>query len=320
MSKQKNPEKLMKKAINHIDSFELKKAARIGKKLLEMRYTGGFEVLGLVYLKEGKIKKAINVLEKGVKKGPGVWLLWQLLGNSYSDNGQYKKALKSYSKAMKCPHRDKSSIYYNTALVYMRQGRYEDALNKCNDIKRKRMYAKTISLTLEIFNELKQFDECIALGEKSIKESEFKQKDVVDWSSVHAEVARAYWEKSNDRDNALKYTMAAIDMDKANSNAMWLLREIENRRAKKSKYYRIIIEGKAEGLEIEDEDTLCFYANYDVVAENRNEALDYIKRFEPEAVRDSLKIEDCEVLKKKVKDPKGVYCSDIVYWLFPLEE
>jgi len=70
---------------------------------------------------------------------------------------------------------------------------------------------------------------------------------------------------------------------------------------------------------IEDADTLGFFTTYGVVAENEEEALKCVRRFEPKEVRDTLRIEKCEVLKGRVIDPKGVYYCKDGYNLFPLE-
>ena len=310
---------LMEQAFGYINTNELKKAAKIGNQLLKMKYTGGFEIMGLVYMEKGEINKAIKTLEEGVKKAPDIWLLWQLLGNAYSDNKKYKKALQSYSSALKCADKDVSSIYYNIAIALSREEKYEEALKACENVIREELLLMRICLKIFLLNKLNRFEESIDLGKRQIDTLESSEQDNTYISKIYSEMAIAYWAHDRDEINALKHIFKAIEHDKTNSDAMNILREVENNSSKTSKYSRIIIEGKANGLMIEDADALGFFATYGVVAENEEEALKYVRRFEPKEVRDTLRIEKCEVLKGRVIDPKGVYYCNDGYILFPLE-
>jgi hypothetical protein len=49
-----------------------------------------------------------------------------------------------------------------------------------------------------------------------------------------------------------------------------------------------------------------FYISYDVVADNQDEALSFIKEFEPDAVRKSLMIKKIEIFEANPQ-PKGIY-------------
>ena len=59
-----------------------------------------------------------------------------------------------------------------------------------------------------------------------------------------------------------------------------------------------------------------FYVNYDVLADSEAEALEFIRRFEPAEVRDSLKIDEAEVLEARTMEPKGVYRVNGGYCFF----
>jgi hypothetical protein len=47
--------------------------------------------------------------------------------------------------------------------------------------------------------------------------------------------------------------------------------------------------------------------HYDVIAETENEAIYFIKEFEPFAIRDTFKIEEIKKIKKMPNELKGVY-------------
>ncbi|HOC93566.1 MAG TPA: hypothetical protein PKH33_14520 [bacterium] len=227
---------LMEQAFGYINTNELKKAAKIGNQLLKMKYTGGFEIMGLVYMEKGEINKAIKTLEEGVKKAPDIWLLWQLLGNAYSDNKKYKKALQSYSSALKCADKDVSSIYYNIAIALSREEKYEEALKACENVIREELLLMRISLKIFLLNKLNRFEESIDLGKRQIDTLESSEQDNTYISKIYSEMAIAYWAHDRDEINALKHIFKAIEHDKTNSDAMNILREVENNSSKTAKY------------------------------------------------------------------------------------
>lgn len=177
-----------------------------------------------------------------------------------------------------------------------------------------------IALKLELLNKWKQHNKCIAVGEKCIDKSKKNEHYNTDLSRIHYEVAKAYWVKEENKEKALTHIFAAIEQDNSNSNAMILLRVIEDKKSDKSKYFRMHIEGKSRGVTKSKEEIMSFFSTYDVVAEDKNEALEYIKRFEPKAVPDSIMIKECEVLKKNINDCKGVYKYSGGIYYFPFEE
>ncbi len=311
----------MKKAFDYIDSHQLNKAAKIGRKLLDINFSGGFEILALLELENRKTKKAIKILEEGVKKAPNVWILWQLLGNSYSDEKEPEKAQNAYSMALKCPDNDSSSIYLNIAIALSREGKHEQSLEACKNIKSKKMFLKRIALEMSQLNQLGRYDKCILNGEKQIGKIQdgLGTEEEFNLSNIYSYLASAYWSKCKNTVKSSEFVFKAIELNKTNSDAMWLLREIENNRSADSKYLRIVVEGKAIGMKIEDSDNIGFFTSYDVVAKDEDEALSYIKRFEPKDVRDTLRISKCKVREKKTRDPKGVYYCNSGYTYFSFE-
>ena len=108
----------------------------------------------------------------------------------------------------------------------------------------------------------------------------------------------------------MEFLFYSVELDKKNKRTAFLIREIENRFSKSSNYYRIIIKGVwPEPFESETTKP-GFYTSYDVVAENIDQAFELIKRFEPEYVRDSLKIEETEILEENHNDPIGIYSAN----------
>lgn len=324
---QNDAEALMGEASRLLEEFEPKKALKIGKQLEKMRFSGGFEIQALAYADLDKKGKAIKVLEKGIKTVPDVWLLWQLLGNYYSDEGDFEKALTTFEKGLQTKQPDKISLKYNYAIALQRQRNFEKAQGLISEILSDERYPDEIEenlllhiqgLRLGLLNNLKQYKETLKLfAELEKTASQFEDAQPSELSRIFDEVAGAHWNLKN-KDQAETYLKKSISYDKKNTGAQWLHREIHKEEDyTNAKYFRIIIEGKWH-TPFEGETKLPrFFTNYDVVANNEDEALEIIKYFEPPETHHSLKIDDLKILKTP-KQPKGVY-DTMSYNFFPGE-
>lgn len=126
MSDAPDPDVLMDRAFDLLDRNNPQEALKIGLQLEDMRYSGGFEIQALALWSLRRRKKAIKVLERGVDTVPKVWLLWQLLGNYRSDEGDYDGACVAYEHASGADC-DLVSIAYNHANALARAKRWEEA-------------------------------------------------------------------------------------------------------------------------------------------------------------------------------------------------
>ncbi|MFN7134046.1 MAG: tetratricopeptide repeat protein, partial [Myxococcales bacterium] len=72
------------------------RARMLGEQLVNAGYSGGYEVLAAEARQRRDLPGAISILEEGVTGAPGVWPLWELLGNYYSDARRYPEALEAY--------------------------------------------------------------------------------------------------------------------------------------------------------------------------------------------------------------------------------
>ncbi|MDB6037312.1 MAG: hypothetical protein JWM99_1153, partial [Verrucomicrobiales bacterium] len=99
MDKSRRTSDIMQKGFAFLQERRYADALKIGQDLKKLRHSSAFEILALAYLRSNKLSKAIKVLEEGVAKAGRVWLLWELLGNCYSDAGRFVKAEKAYVEA-----------------------------------------------------------------------------------------------------------------------------------------------------------------------------------------------------------------------------
>src|SRR5947208_661551 len=118
MSAPQPVEALMQKGFSLLDAHRYKEGLEVGRKLNRMQHSSSFEIMALAYLRLGQLAKAIAILEKGVAKAGRVWLLWELLGNCYSDDGRYADAEKAYQEALTKERCDGDVIQLNRAVAF----------------------------------------------------------------------------------------------------------------------------------------------------------------------------------------------------------
>lgn len=130
---QSEAEALMDRGWELLRRNNAQEALKVGKRLEAMRYSGGFEIQALALCDLRRRREAIAVLEKGVETVPGVWLLWQLLGNYRSDEGDYEGAFEAYDRALDCDC-DPTHVQYNYANALTRAGRWAEALERLESL------------------------------------------------------------------------------------------------------------------------------------------------------------------------------------------
>lgn len=305
-------EALMRQGHELIEIGEYAKAIKVGRRLRQLRYSGGFEILAMAYHKKDDIDKAVRVLKQGVRKAPNVWLLWQLLGNYLSDEGQNAEASRAYDKALKCPGANLDSINLNIAINLSRQGKRSKALRLCDSLEGSdwSIQARAFSLKTQLLVEQKNYDRAIRLGRRILRRMARKRRANEDSvaSSICASVAMAYWNGKRKRSLSLEYIQRALEFDRTNADAMWLLREVNAKKSKKAQYFRVLAHGRWDGLMSNGRRYRPnFYTSYDLIAESTEEALKLIREFERSGIRNSLEIEEYKSLEGRPNDPKGIY-------------
>jgi tetratricopeptide (TPR) repeat protein len=123
---QADAEALFGEGMELIDQNRLESAARIGRRLIGMRFTGGYELLATVQNTRGDREGAISTLSKGLSKKP-VWRLANLLGNYLSDAGQYEAALEIYHQSAGMFGDQSEITELNKAIALSRADRDDDA-------------------------------------------------------------------------------------------------------------------------------------------------------------------------------------------------
>lgn len=289
---------LIHEAGEALESYEYKTALRLGKRLLKARHSYGYEVLARAHAGLDEPEKAIAVLEEGLKKAD-VWPLWHLLGQIVSDEGDHERALACYERALSFQDAHASVIQLNAAIDLGRAGRHEEALARLALVDDP-LYAIELAIVrARTLNVLGRHGEALEVARAALANEELERDQRADLQSI---AAFALW-SAGDRDSAWREVWDAIATKPSTSDALWLVREIENVHSPETRPFRIKIEGPWPNEQAEG-----FLAIYDVFADDENEALQFIRRCEPEAIRDAIRIRSAEAAKEKRPDlPKGVY-------------
>jgi tetratricopeptide (TPR) repeat protein len=222
---------LMNQAFACLDRHDLNGAREIARQLANMRHSGTFEIMAEVFMMAGDLEKAIELLEDGTKTAPTVWLLWQSLGNAYTQHGDFEKAQQAYGQALRCPQVDSSSIHFNRGMAFARDRRYPEALEAFALVTSSQLAHKARSFQVSVHNDMHRFDLALELGKQLLEE---EARDPEDRARVHAQLGRACLQGYNDLESARRHAEVARKMWPPEPTAAFVLRaldQVEARRA-----------------------------------------------------------------------------------------
>ncbi|WP_374623911.1 tetratricopeptide repeat protein [Pandoraea sp.] len=316
---------LMAEAFAHLEAGDPESALEIGKRLESMQYSGAYEVQAMAYADMDEVEQAVAVLEAGVAHAPGVWLLWQLLGNYRSDLGRFPAAIEAYEAAGNCaPDEDLVIVDFNHANALARHGDFSSAQTRLDRVLESPHLAQAgrafvenaIALRMHLFNAQGEPQAAIATYE-ALHKHEHERDDEgsnVSMADVLAELSLAH-KQSGNNDQALASALEAVQRYKWSDAALWALRAARDAQSDTARTMHLIVEGQwYEPLEDEDPDGPPpeFVTTYDVVAEDEAEALRLIAECEPPQVRDSLRVVETHPVDHEDESPtpyKGVYAT-----------
>jgi len=329
-------DELYTEAYRCLEEHEPKRALRIGKQLKRLRHSSAFEIMARAYVGLDKPRAAIRVLERGVKKVPDVWVLWDQLGCYYSDAGRFDEAVSALERARTLAGQDHAQATLNLAIALNRTSQHEDALRALDAINASEdsISARAAAERAVALNGVGRFDQAERVAAAAIEaytrsndaggldsgvgEEHLPGSDVL--AGLHANRGEAVWRGRRDRIAALADAWKAIELDRSDELAASLVREIERVVSCKASYFRIVIEGVwHEPLDPGDSPP-GFYSTFDVVADTPDEALGFIRLFEPVEVRASLRVAQYKRIEARPDEPKGVYHAPRAYQFFKLED
>lgn len=302
---------LLEQAYSLIQQGDADQAIVVGNQLLEHKHARGFEIIALAYEQQGRAAEAVAVLREGVSKVPSAWPLWELLGNLFSDQEEYAEARTSYEKALACQNVDSDSVNYNFAILLKREGKPDEALKLAGRIAGEDLKNKVRVLRVSLLNAMRRHEDAVKAGAQLIEEllaqANLPDEDMQDLARAYAEVGRGHWEGKLDRQAAWEHAWKALEWDRADNSALWLVREIINRKSLQSKWYKLIVEGKWHFPLEADKPPPGFITTYEVVADSAEEALAFAQDLEPVEVRPTMKLDSHEDMGPFAENHQGVY-------------
>jgi Flp pilus assembly protein TadD len=285
---------LMQQAFSLIEEKKFKEAKKIGKELKRLRHSSAFEILALVYLRQEKMPEAVAVLEEGTSKAGRVWLLWELLGNCYSDLGRFRDAENAYQRALQQESCDPSVVHLNRAIAFERNGRIDDANAAMRQVKSSELEARAnaVRIRLALAGGKIRTAQRIALKIARSGRNPEGMYDKENKSAIMLSCALAFRETPEGRKRALRFAYRAVDFSPANTEALALIRELRGSKSRLPRLHRLLIHGDWSSPLTASELPLSFYRSIQVVAPTDATAFEYVNKFFPTSVRKTLKIEE----------------------------
>ena len=164
-------------------------------------------------------------------------------------------------------------------------------------------------LRLKSLNRARRFEECSTIGEQTLSTLTWNEGDALQLAGVHAELSVAFWALSRDRERVLHHAWKAIELDKGQATAAEAIRSLNGAFSPTARRMTVMVEGLWPERFDGSDDLPGFYATYEVVAEDADEALSFLRPFEPEGARSTLAVAKCTVREAAVDEPKGVVAA-----------
>jgi len=304
-------ERLFEQGIKAIEEGDTARARKIGRRLIRMRYSGGYELEARAWREDERLDKAVEVLQEGVKVAPQAWLLWHWLGSCLSDSGYFAEAREAFGRGLTVRGAPRGSMRYNIASTLHREQRFEVALNVLEEcaadcLGDARLWAHHQALKLLLLTTLERYEEALSLSERLTQSGEADPL-----ADVQGEVlgcrAIALLKGRRLREEAMVSAWRALHHDTRNTRALRVIRELAGQISEAGQYFKMMIEGRWHQEVDQPGEVPSFYCVYFVVADSSEEALALLARHEPEAVRASLRIDRAEVVERRPGALKGVY-------------
>lgn len=303
---------LMQKGYDHLSEGDVGEAKKIGKKLLKMKYSGGYELLARAYEMEERPLDAIAILEEGTRAVPQIWLLWQQLGNLQSDQGDFKAATESYTQALGLPGVDASQIQFNKAIALHRSNLPQEAMDCLDEVDSDDLHWPGLALRVALLNGLEQHhkaaDLAKHLAETLLGTEELFSQYTIELAGIITELGIAVGKGNHDIDGARHCFIQALRYVKNFSYALAMLRQVYHMESTDALHFRLKVRGTwFEPIPEYGANPPGFETQFDIVADNDGEAIAFASELEPEEVQASLIVEEVNVLGPCPEDLKGVY-------------
>ncbi len=304
-------EVLIAQGYDFLAAEEYQDAQKVGQSLIQQGTEAGYRISAQAYAGLEEWDQALTTLQEGIEKMPDEWHLWLQLGNFLSDREDFAAADEAYHKALSCPEVQADWIHINQAVLQFRQGNIDNSLNILQQVTDREVITDAFALQLSLLDQLGQHELIITLAKEELPRipSPEDEESASTLSRICAYIATACWYEDKSEAEILHYLRQSVVYDRSNQDAAYLFREMDPQFSESPKYYELVIQGNLLPEEVnEDIPSQTFLTTYGVIADSEEEALEYIKIFEIDAIdKDSLTVVNAEVENADSEDAKGVY-------------
>ncbi len=315
-ARRKKSEDLAGRGFGFLREGDYEAALEVAKELEEIRYTAAFDIAAQALAGLGKLEKAVETLERGVKEAPDSWLNWQLLGNYRSDMGDFEGALDAYERALTCQGVWEDSIRLNQAILASRCGDHERSLIHLDMVRDPELSLQVTAAKMTALQDIGRLNEALSLADTCLsQEGEVEDEDET-LAQIAAKQGRLRLTLGYASDDVRCFAMDALETFHSNSDLLALIRDIDGRYSDKAQYLRLLVDGCLHDGHPLRQETKGYFVTYDVVAETQEQALGWVREFEDADNSEiMLRIEESEVLEERPDDPMGIYWrSDRCYY------
>lgn len=273
----------------HAEGFELLArgdhagAEHRARTLLDLGWSGGFELLALVQRERGERDDAIRTLEEAAKVAPQ-WTLAQLRGNVLDELGRQEDAVRAYDEALALPGAWAGSVRYNRAVALAALGRWGEVLADAEvaleDARDAPFVLPALRLAIDALAELGRHDDAVALVNHVGGMDEVA-------AALTADLRACALARAGHREAAREAAELAVESGTAGIESARVLASDASSGPRQR--VRIVVRGPGSAPGVGG-----FFRLGLVRAEDEREALALMARLEPEVVRSAILIERLE--------------------------
>ncbi len=301
-------EALTARAHKHLHNKEFQEALDVARQLEELRFSAAFEIAALAHDGMGERDEAVKVLQRGVEVAPEVWSNWQLLGNLLSDLDRFEEAEAAYDQALQCGEVWADSVWLNQAVLASRREQFDAALELLEQVDDPELRIHATEHRINILRRLERMDEAAAMAETVLAEEQANEVDVDALVRTAALLGRIRLEQGHDRNEIRQRILKWMELYRRACNPlMALLRDVDGLWSDKARSFKLTLNVTFPEDHLLRAESAGFYLVCDVVADDADEALDFIRRLEADDLGETFEIDKQQESDVDPKLLKGVY-------------
>lgn len=304
----------MDKAFALLDEQEFEKAFALGRRLLRLGHTGGYEIAALALLRQDKPLEARRVLRWGLRENPQISILWKVMGDACSDLERYDEAEEAYQRALQTNVPDVGLVHLNRAIAFIRREKWTAAEDALLQIQTPRLLRMAKSHLVETAVGAGQSELALERAMEILNSERPTESPEDQEGPILIRCVQALLSNPAHHAYARRVVIHTIIDLNAPTSAFWALRQLDPLPRNGAPYFRLFVEGRRPP---DDENpALGFYRHIDVVVPDAEAALEEARRIFPANVRDSIRTLEVKELETDVRS-QGLYWASRYFFFNP---